>query len=73
MMLNQEPKTRAEAQPLDAEMAELSVLVPRSQVQALERAAQSEGISMGQYMRRALQLALNQFVTPKRNLGPCGY
>lgn len=67
MMWNQELKTPAEGnfRSLDEEMAELAILVPSWQVQALEQAARSEGISMGQYMRRALQQALSQFVLPR--------
>lgn len=52
--------------PLDDQMAELSLLVPGWQARALEQAAQSEGLSIGQYARRALQQALNQFVRPTR-------
>ncbi|MFO0969195.1 MAG: hypothetical protein U0793_26875 [Gemmataceae bacterium] len=52
--------------PLDEQMAELSLLIPRTQANALEAAAQSEGMSIGQYIRRALQQALNQFVLPGR-------
>lgn len=69
-MPNHELKTRMEGnfRPLDDDMAELSLLMPSWQIQALEHAAQSEGISMGQYVRRALQQALHQFVLPRKPL-----
>jgi hypothetical protein len=51
--------------PLDEQMTELSLLVPNWQVQALVAAAQAEGISAGQYVRRSLEQALHQFVLPK--------
>lgn len=73
MARNHEYKTRSETLPRsqDDEVTELSLLMPSWQVRALEQAAHSEGISMGQYARRALQQALNQFVLPRRGINPC--
>lgn len=73
MPVNHEFKTRSEThlRCLDEEMAELSLLVPSWQVLALEQAAQSEGISMGQYARRAIQQALTQYVMPGRKPNAC--
>lgn len=73
MSRNHEYKTRSETLPcsLEEEVTELSLLMPSWQMRALEQAAHSEGISMGQYARRALQQALSQFVVTRRNINPC--
>lgn len=67
-MLNHDFKKPSDAhlRPLDDEMTEISFLMPTRQVQTLEQAAHSEGLTVGQYVRRALQQALNQFVLPTR-------
>lgn len=72
MMWNQDRQARPgdNCRPLDEEMTELSILVPSWQVAAIEQAARSEGITMGHYMRRALQQALNQFVLPRHKTEP---
>jgi hypothetical protein len=46
---------------LDGEMAELSLLVPGWQAQALERLARAEGMTVGQYLRRVLNKTLAPF------------
>ena len=43
---------------LDDQITELSLLLPRDQAQALIDAAQSEGISVGQFLRRLVRQAL---------------
>lgn len=55
---NANEKTRMQL--LDGEMAELSLLVPSWQAEALEQAAQAEGITVGQYLRRVLNKTLAQ-------------
>jgi hypothetical protein len=50
---------------LDADVTELSLLLPAWQVSALEEAAQAEGITVAQLLRRVVnktlvQLSLNQ-------------
>jgi hypothetical protein len=50
---------------LDSEVMELSLLVPAWQVAALEQAAQAEGVTVAQLLRRVIskslaQLTLNQ-------------
>ncbi len=45
--------------PLDGEVAELSLLVPCWQAAALEKAAGTQGISAGQFLRRILQQAIS--------------
>jgi hypothetical protein len=44
--------------PLDEEMAELSLLLPRVHALALIDAAQQEGVSVGQFMRQLVKRAL---------------
>ena len=53
---------------LDCEVAELSLLLPAWQVAALEQAAQAEGITVAQLLRRAVQRTLMQ-----RGLHEAGY
>ena len=53
---------------LDSEMAELSLLLPAWQVSALEQAAQAEGITVGQLLRRLVNKTLAQL-----NLHQPGY
>jgi hypothetical protein len=43
---------------LDGEMAEVPLLLPRWQVDALAEAAQLEGLTVGQFVRRLLNRAL---------------
>jgi hypothetical protein len=45
---------------LDSEVAELSLLLPVWQIGALEQAAQAEGITVGQLLRRAVHRTLTQ-------------
>jgi hypothetical protein len=44
----------SEARPIDGEVVELAVLVPRAQFLKLERQANRKGISVGQLVRRLL-------------------
>ena len=44
----------------DSEVTELSLLLPSWQVGALEQAAQAEGITVGQLLRRAVHRTLAQ-------------
>jgi len=53
---------------LDCEVAELSLLLPAWQVGALEEAAEAEGITVGQLLRRVVQRTLTQ-----RSLHEPGY
>jgi len=48
-------------QALDESMAELSLLVPTWQVDAVAEEAQSQGVSAGQFLRQLLQQALKRF------------
>lgn len=48
----------AELLPLDDEMAELSLLLPRAQALALIDAAQHEGVSVAQFLRQLVRRAL---------------
>jgi hypothetical protein len=43
---------------LAEEVEEISLLLPSRQVMALAQAAESEGLTMGQYMRRLVNQAL---------------
>jgi hypothetical protein len=52
--------------PLDEQMTEMSLLLPNWQVDAIAEAARAESITVGQYIRRAVQQALHQFVLPGR-------
>jgi hypothetical protein len=45
---------------LDAEVTELSLLLPAWQVDALEQAAQAEGITVAQLLRRVVNKTLVQ-------------
>jgi hypothetical protein len=47
--------------PLDGEVAELSVLVPTWQANALERVAGNQGMTSGQLLRRILQQVISTF------------
>jgi hypothetical protein len=51
------PGTR-EINPLDSEVVELSLLLPRWQAEALEEAANNRGISAGQMLRRMIGTSL---------------
>ncbi len=42
------------------EMAEISLLLPSWQMEALESAACAEGMTVGQYLRRTVLRAINQ-------------
>ncbi len=53
---------------LDGEVAELSLLLPAWQIDALEQAAQAEGITVAQLLRRLVNRTLAQ-----RNLHQAGY
>jgi hypothetical protein len=53
---------------LDSEMAELSLLVPSWQAEALERLARAEGLTVGQYLRRVLNRTLAHY-----NINQAGY
>jgi hypothetical protein len=50
---------------LDAEMAELLVLLPAAEAGALERAAKQRGLTAGQLLRRLIRDFLDP-VTPPR-------
>jgi hypothetical protein len=45
---------------LDGEVTELSLLLPAWQIGALEQAAQAEGITVGQLLRRSINRTLTQ-------------
>jgi hypothetical protein len=65
LMVADNSNDRTQFHLLDGEMAELSLLVPTWQAEALEQAAQAEGITVAQYLRRILnknlaQLSLSQ-------------
>ncbi len=53
---------------LDGEMAELCLLVPAWQAEALEQAAQCEGITVAQFLRRVLNRPIAQIT-----VGEAGY
>jgi hypothetical protein len=54
----------ADVVPLDGEMAELSLLLPRAQALALIEAAQHQGVSVAQFMRQLVRQALAPMGTP---------
>lgn len=60
---NTTERTRLEV--LDSEMTELSLLLPTWQAQALEQAAQAEGVTIAQYLRRILHRNLAQINLPQ--------
>ncbi len=45
---------------LDGEVAELSLLLPAWQIAALEQAAEAQGITVGQLLRRVVNRTLTQ-------------
>jgi hypothetical protein len=47
---------------LENEVAELSLLLPAWQIDALERAAQTEGITVAHLLRRVINRALTQTI-----------
>ena len=51
---------------LDEDMAELSLLVPAWQIQAVAEEAQQQGVSPGQFLRQLLQQALRRFALCRR-------
>ena len=56
--------TSAEIARLDEEIVELSLLVPNWQVQALEKLAQSQGLTTAQLVRRLIRTACLQQTGP---------
>jgi hypothetical protein len=65
MIAKNYPEESFRPPPLDAEVTELSLLLPVWQVSALEQAAEAEGITVAQLLRRIVnkslvQLSLNQ-------------
>jgi len=50
----------ARRSPDESEVAELSLLVPAWQISALEQAAEAEGITVAQLLRRAVNRTLAQ-------------
>ena len=56
---------RARLEVLDGEVTELSLLLPTWQAQALEQAAQAEGVTIAQYLRRVLHRNLAQINLPQ--------
>jgi carbon storage regulator len=49
------PILRSELSPVDAEMTELMLLLPRGQAEALEAAAQDLGLTVGQVLRHLVR------------------
>ena len=45
--------------PLNEEVEELSLLIPSWQIMALAQVAESEGLTVGQYVRRLLNSSLS--------------
>lgn len=54
--------------PLDQEMAEMSLLLPRAQAVSLIEAAKQQGVSVAQYMRRLISRALADMTAPRTSL-----
>ena len=54
--------------PLDQEMAEMSLLLPRSQAVGLIEAAKQQGVTVAQLMRRLVSRALADFAAPRASL-----
>ena len=53
-------KVEAEVSRLDREMVELSLLVPQQQLVQLESAARSQGLTLGQMLRRLINAFLHE-------------
>ena len=49
------PELLSEIMPVDEEMAEFALLLPRWQAKALQDAADAQGISSGRFLRRLLE------------------
>ena len=54
--------------PLDQEMAEMSLLLPRSQAVSLIEAAKQQGVTVAQFMRRLVTRALAEVAPPRASL-----
>ena len=54
--------------PLDQEMAEMSLLLPRSQAVGLIEAAKQQGVTVAQLMRRLVGRALAELAAPRASL-----
>lgn len=55
--------------PLDQEMAEMSLLLPRAQAMGLIDAAKCQGVTVAQLMRRLVARAIAE-LTPRASLNP---
>ncbi len=58
MVANRGPGFRNDLVQLDENMSELALLLPGWQAQALQEAAQGQGLSAGQFLRRLIDQAL---------------
>jgi len=54
--------------PLDLEMAEMSLLLPRAQALGLIEAAKQQGVTVAQFMRRLVNRALAELATPRTSM-----
>jgi hypothetical protein len=54
--------------PLDLEMAEMSLLLPRAQALGLIEAAKQQGMTVAQFMRRLVSRALAELTPPRASL-----
>ena len=68
-MANRDATQAAEAPfPLDQEMAEMSLLLPRAQAVGLIEAAKQQGITAAQFVRRLVSRALAELAAPRASL-----
>jgi hypothetical protein len=68
MLTKHFPEDTLALEPADGEVAELSLLLPAWQISALEQAAQADGITVAQLLRRLVNRNLAQ-----RSLHQPGY
>ena len=60
--------TTNEPFPVDQEMAEMSLLLPRAQALGLIDAAKLQGVTVAQFMRRLVNRALADLALPRASL-----
>ena len=70
MNLNNAPNapSASEPFPVDQEMAEMSLLLPRAQALGLIDAAKLQGVTVAQLMRRLVNRALADLALPRASL-----